>query len=136
MTVEELFSCYDKKFKDYDKIWVSEIDEDLTISEAVEKYGYLEIREWNESVDKKILLDVYLKKNQSIKPKEKELKLKIGSKVKILDGSGVFDYCGMWIEPMNECVGKIYTVSLISGLELEVVEEAWMFDSRYVEVVE
>lgn len=63
-------------------------------------------------------------------------KIKVGDKVRILDGSHIKDYSGGWAEGMKKYVGRIYTVERINGNAIELEKCFFTWDMRAVELVE
>lgn len=67
-------------------------------------------------------------------------KLKVGDKVRILDGSGATDYICGWAPgmEMKQYVGKTRTIEKVSydGKAIRLVDVPYVWDSRYLELVE
>lgn len=68
-------------------------------------------------------------------------KYKVGDKVRILDGSGVSDYCGGWATSMGSYVGKVLPVGArrfeISGIGYTLEGGGgFTYDERFLELVE
>lgn len=73
---------------------------------------------------------------------EKKVELKVGDKVRILDGSKAVNYCGEWVNSMCEFVGKIGTITKIfdigtrRGCLLSKGFGGYIYDLRYLQKVE
>lgn len=69
-------------------------------------------------------------------------KYKVGDKVRILDGSNIKDYIGIWVsDGMGEYVDKILTISKIlsddiEGVSYKMKDICFTFDERGLELVE
>ena len=69
-------------------------------------------------------------------------KFKVGDKVKILDGSNIEGYRGIWVsEGMEEYVGRILTISHIisddnNGVSYKMQDTYFTFDERGLELAE
>lgn len=69
-------------------------------------------------------------------------KFKVGDKVRILDGSNIKDYIGIWVsDGMGEYVDKILTISKIlsddiEGVSYKMKDICFTFDERGLELVE
>lgn len=73
----------------------------------------------------------------SKKPEEKtNRKIKVGDKIRILDGSHIKNYSGSWVQLMEKYIGSVLTVENIIGNKVIVKECLFVFDLRAVELVE
>ena len=64
-------------------------------------------------------------------------KFKVGDRVKLLDGSNIDEFCGHWVDSMEECIGDIATIKCVTqfrdgscGYDLD---NGWTWDERALE---
>ena len=75
---------------------------------------------------------------ENAKSVKKNMPIKVGDRVRILDGSNIPDYAGNWVSDMKKYVGKITevtrkTISYETGVKLE--GNSWTWDIRGLEKV-
>lgn len=77
------------------------------------------------------------------KVKNGRWELKVGDKVRVLDGSGIANYCGGWSFPMEVYIGMVYEVSGVykrldggDGSRVRLGTNIYDWDSRGLELVE
>jgi hypothetical protein len=63
--------------------------------------------------------------------------LKVGDKVRVLDGSKIPDYYGKWIDGMAHYIGKIYTVAYVNydSNRVDLAETLYVWDRRGLEKI-